>query len=252
MLRRAFTLIELLTVIAIIGITAALLSPVFLQVRKKSYEAVCASNLRQIGAAIAMYRDDFDSVLVPKYNCKVTDPFYPDHCIRPRRNSNAQMEAGTIEWLPTPDAPLYVEYLLKPFIKNNTIFACPARTTGEDGKTQGRYTLNSWDSKFGQGNPETGPQGQPETNIAEQSKTILVMEHTNAASECQGGQIGATGDYIAPSPGHWDTQHSDGFNALYCDNHVKRLRPAKLGELETICRNWFTIQKYPANDPKCN
>lgn len=53
--RRAFTLTELLTVIAIIGVLAAILIPVVGKVRQTSRQSGCASNLRQIGVAILAY-----------------------------------------------------------------------------------------------------------------------------------------------------------------------------------------------------
>lgn len=56
--RRAFTLIELLTVIAIIGILAAILIPTVAAVRKKARKAECASNLHQLGMAINLYTND--------------------------------------------------------------------------------------------------------------------------------------------------------------------------------------------------
>ena len=54
----AFTLIELLTVIAVIAILAAILIPVVGNVRQKADEATCLNNLRQIGAAIGLYQSD--------------------------------------------------------------------------------------------------------------------------------------------------------------------------------------------------
>src|SRR5947208_13690899 len=58
--RRGFTLIELLVVIAIITILAALLFPVFAQVREKARTTNCISNLKQIGLANSMYLQDYD------------------------------------------------------------------------------------------------------------------------------------------------------------------------------------------------
>ena len=48
----AFTLIEMLVVLALIAILAGLLSPVLLRARAKSRTARCANNLRNIGAAL--------------------------------------------------------------------------------------------------------------------------------------------------------------------------------------------------------
>jgi prepilin-type N-terminal cleavage/methylation domain-containing protein/prepilin-type processing-associated H-X9-DG protein len=52
---RGFTLIELLVVITIIGILAALLFPVFGDIRRAAEKTKCASNLRQIGVAFSQY-----------------------------------------------------------------------------------------------------------------------------------------------------------------------------------------------------
>ena len=58
-LRRAFTLIELLMVIAIIGVLAALLLPALASAREQGRKAACISNLRQMGIAIQSYASDF-------------------------------------------------------------------------------------------------------------------------------------------------------------------------------------------------
>ncbi len=60
-----FTLIELLIVVAIIAILAALLLPALHSAREKGKAIACSSNLKQIGSAAAMYRADFNDEAAP-------------------------------------------------------------------------------------------------------------------------------------------------------------------------------------------
>jgi len=58
-----FTLVELLVVISVIAILAALLLPALSKGKKKSLQADCVSNQRQIGVALALYTSDNADVL---------------------------------------------------------------------------------------------------------------------------------------------------------------------------------------------
>src|SRR5579884_4107684 len=61
-----FTLIEMLVVIAVIAILAAILFPVFAQAREKARQIACLSNMRQAGLAFSMYTQDYDENCLPQ------------------------------------------------------------------------------------------------------------------------------------------------------------------------------------------
>jgi len=63
--RDGFTLIELITVLAVIGLLATILIPSFTKVLTFSRRATCMSNLKQLASAVLAYKDSNDDVLPP-------------------------------------------------------------------------------------------------------------------------------------------------------------------------------------------
>src|SRR5947209_14838124 len=107
MRKRGFTLIELLVVIAIIAILAAILFPVFAQAREQARKTSCLSNLKQIGIALTMYRQDFDG-----------------------RGPFGGWEAGPAGQFNTngPTSKFFEDwqFTLQPDVKNAQMFRCPS------------------------------------------------------------------------------------------------------------------------------
>ena len=99
MKKTGFTLIELLVVIAIIAILAAILFPVFSSAKEQGWRASCASNERNLLAAISMYVDNYDGTY-PKANMG-----YPKRM-----------------WY----------HLIDPYVKNKRIYICPVVKTNRN------------------------------------------------------------------------------------------------------------------------
>ncbi len=63
--RRGFTLIEVLVVIVIIGMIAALIFPVLAKARGAAEKTTCISNLRELALASSIYLHDNDDMMFP-------------------------------------------------------------------------------------------------------------------------------------------------------------------------------------------
>lgn len=131
-----FTLIELLVVIAVIAILAALLFPVFAQARESARKASCLSNQRQLGAAIAMYTQDYDEQLPNAMNG------FP----------GVNQPGGWVYYtaFPANDTPKSFDVKLGSiysYVKNDQIFVCPSDTQGRAAGDS--YAVNSCAFTFG-------------------------------------------------------------------------------------------------------
>ncbi|MFW5867080.1 MAG: prepilin-type N-terminal cleavage/methylation domain-containing protein [Armatimonadota bacterium] len=63
--RSAFSLVEMMVVVAIIVLLSAMLLPVLETALSKAESASCLSNMRNLGFAARLYADDYDGAVVP-------------------------------------------------------------------------------------------------------------------------------------------------------------------------------------------
>ncbi len=74
--RYGFTLVELLVVMAIVGVLASLLMPAVLRSRESGRRAECANKLRQMGIALHLYIDEHKGFL-PQYPPTIFEALAP-------------------------------------------------------------------------------------------------------------------------------------------------------------------------------
>src|SRR5689334_8500314 len=82
--QRAFTLVELLVVVAIIGGLVALLLPAVQAAREASRRSRCQNNLRQLGIALATHEERAGAFPMGCLECKFK-PTPPDEPFKPQR-----------------------------------------------------------------------------------------------------------------------------------------------------------------------
>jgi prepilin-type processing-associated H-X9-DG protein/prepilin-type N-terminal cleavage/methylation domain-containing protein len=225
--RGGFSLVELLTVMSIITLMAAILFPVFNRVRDTARRASCQSNLRQIGMAVQQYTQDYDE----RFMCG-------------SRGFGAASGRG---WAGQ----------LLPYIKNTQLFTCPSDDTnaGSGGKSVVSYVYNYSMTRKTLTATEADVQSLP--TLSDPTRTVLMTEArdasfvlssdetvsptTNLAESYDFNFYTVTGpipgavpsDSCAPYPTRrckWDDmpRHLGGANYLAADGHVKWFPPTAI------------------------
>ncbi|AHF92330.1 N-terminal cleavage protein [Opitutaceae bacterium TAV5] len=211
---RAFTLVELLTVIAIIGILAAIIIPVVGKVRQTAQAAVCASNFRQIGIGMVLYaQDNKDNLPVhsdagtltigqsPSYgtegNSKKRLPLLlAPYLNTPTATRNSDSDATKMHWSP--------------------LFACPAWMTARNPSTTAvipsvsltkRATLTSGESVTEGGLYKYGVKF---SDILQPAQTWFFIDADAVTF--------GSGNDVPRSPVHGNNR-----NVLYFDGHVGKI-----------------------------
>ena len=203
----AYTLLELLIVIAIIFLLAGILLPVLSRVREKARQTTCLSNLKQIGLGMAQYSQDSDNCLplMHQYDdasslgaAALTGMFYGYcGCGNPR--------AYQLSW----------QDFTYPYIKNINVFVCPSSAYKAKLPAHS-YGYNYFMAiKTGTSNVCALPPAPVlESALVQPASKILVAEKGIGADAWY---LAGAGDGAAGG----GSVHNGGANLLFCDFHAK-------------------------------
>jgi prepilin-type N-terminal cleavage/methylation domain-containing protein/prepilin-type processing-associated H-X9-DG protein len=215
-----FTLIELLVVIAIISILAAILFPVFAQVREKARAISCLSNSRQIGIGLQEYVQDYDDRVFFRSSTS-TSPY--------------QTRAGVIVPTSASNAERWWNMIM-PYIKSDQVFTCPSDSAPTPSKdSSGNTDINR--SYIANSATEDLTLAQ----VDDPTETIMIMDKSSVNSA---GAV--TDSWIEPQNGDFDpdygvggaitnmfkagNRHQGRVSCVMFDGHAKSLSP---GDIQT-------------------
>jgi prepilin-type N-terminal cleavage/methylation domain-containing protein len=281
--RRAFTLVELLVVIGIIALLAAMLLPTLQKARRAAALIACASNLRQLGMAMQFYALKHDGCVIvgapgddqPNHNNWYYDSSW-----------NRYIHLGMLTYDDVMASPRYVNQ--KKWDGTNTggkinvgfapkAFFCPLETSrsrifaNNDNPSPvwtSNYTCNPWPPIQGNymqlgygtrptndiniGNaPSGGDWNVPVTGGAGSQTPIPWPRITKMRGKSGPGSLAWAADYIGGSKG-LITSHPECINVLYFDYSVRRV-PIEGGVRAAIVNNnlstnstgvWQQLDKY--------
>ena len=202
---KGFTLIEILVVIAIIAILAAMLFPVFARARESARKTSCQSNLKQIGLAALQYSQDYDEKVMPLGYIYGGKTYY---------------------WWGSWNGVMLDKSasMLQPYMKNTQIQACPSfdnvdRTAlGLTGYAYNdAYLHPSW---FG------GKSSVSLAAIEDVARTAFMAD--SARIDFVDGKTLQANTFLTPPSQTYPAlhgRHNGTANVLWADGHVKAVQP---------------------------
>jgi len=268
--RRAFTLLELLLVVSLIGLLIAVLVPGLASARRAARRVQCAANLRQVGLGWTIYAQENNGTIVPGRPAKFADATRNLYWVgngyqcRPRWFVTMGAESGFFAFSrPSPD-PADDNKLL---VTGHKVFQCPEVPERLNNRNYAygynfqflgntRFLGNAEANGFIRFPVKVENLSTPQTVMAADALGTAAGKPANArtAYRIDGGsdlfavsnhgwaldppRLTATSDYCDDAnraPEHRsapDPRHHRLANALWCDGHVEAQTYRTLGYVE--------------------
>lgn len=216
---RAFTLVELLVVISIVGLLSALAFPAFKGAYTKARSDVCVNNLRQLSVAINLYTADNDGRLPASYvvgsNGADNNWWYN---VNPYTNAKRMTASWDSIRLRSMEPPYH----------------CPETTGTEAGLQFNAWVSYKMSMKFRltyAGSALNVTTGMPRVRVSDHSKIILLTEGRVTPEFSEYTTTSAATGVRYP--------HAGKLNGLFMDGHIETFRQEDLKARWSEC--------YPTN-----
>jgi len=220
--RRAMSLLELLVVVAIVGMLIALLLPAVQAAREAARRSQCANNLRQIGVVFHLYLDTHDGQFPRSSHSAMAFREKPwGYAIAPYIDPTAKPVAGVL-----------------PASLMNSVYRCPSDERRE--ATQWSYGKNVW---FELRPSETGSvSGVREGPTYWWLRCVPCTSRTVLVGEIEGGampdHVMAHFWYFGGTPEVAKDRHEEVSNYLWVDSHVSANRFEETFDLDDKIDLW--------------
>lgn len=198
---QGFTLVELVVVIAIVAILAAILFPVFARARAKAEQASCLSNVKQLALAVLMYAQDSDGRLIPS------------------------RIGQTAVW------PAY----LQPYVRNTQVFLCPSAADSVYGETWGdRGRLSIGLNRDMEDRVTNLARSLTEYDYP--AETIMLADSTPADTGAGGRGYQVMADRPPNTQSGVGRRHAEGTNVGLLDGHARWYQSASIWQMNNPAR----------------